>query len=294
MTDTLARKGEGKSTISLLQKTFSPTDIGRARVKLIMRLLTIALAGAPLLCVSSAPTIQVSSDKVTVHAHGISLTDILSTLGKKVELATTLIADGHALRTSLVTANFSNLPFDQAISRLLRDWNYVLVEEPGMGRLKLFILGRKNHSVGWVGPAESTRNLAQGIPKEKAKRAMQDLPLSIDFEGTETEEDIHIGLQSENPATRLAALEAVDSVEMSDLSLEDIRLAVEYDPDSRVRAKALDFLLLHDPSEEATQILRDIAVDPDDPLREIAVVHLERMQKAAAGTASVAHAPKYR
>jgi HEAT repeat protein len=80
------------------------------------------------------------------------------------------------------------------------------------------------------------------------------------------------------------------SSEVNDAIMEDSRQLVEQDPDPQVRAAALDLLILFDPSEEAIQVLRNLAGGPDQSLREIAVEHLMLMEDAAA--ANVQQKPK--
>jgi HEAT repeat protein len=76
------------------------------------------------------------------------------------------------------------------------------------------------------------------------------------------------------------------------LRVEDIRRLVEQDPDPQVRVAALDLLIRYDPSEDATQVLRNLAAGPNESLREIAVAYLALMEEAAAAAANVPQEPK--
>jgi hypothetical protein len=52
----------------------------------------------------------------------------LSTLGEQAKLTTILRVEDNTFRTALVTVNFSNVPLEQGLRRLLRDWSFSLVK----------------------------------------------------------------------------------------------------------------------------------------------------------------------
>ncbi|MGH8604415.1 MAG: HEAT repeat domain-containing protein, partial [Gammaproteobacteria bacterium] len=148
-----------------------------------------------------------------------------------------------------------------------------------------------------VGEADSPAYAANETFVEKATQdkdaeLLQASPSSGDLENVQTEETLRAELLSADPEVRLTALKATVSAEGGDSVVEDIRQLVEQDPDPQVRAAALDLLILYDPSEEATQVLRNLAAGPNDSLREIAVEHLALMEEAAAAAANVQQKPK--
>jgi len=260
----------------------------------------MAFGSVLLLGASSVPTILLSADKLTLHTQGIPLSEVLSTLGRQAKLTTILRLEDNTFRTALVTANFSNVPLDQGFSRLLRDWSYALVKETGTGEIKLFILGQRGGSKSAPTPVSEANSPGYAVSETLVEKATQDKdaellqasPSSGDLENVQTEETLRAELLSADPEVRLTALKAMVSAEVGDSSVEDIRQLVEQDPDPQVRAAALDLLILYDPSEEATQVLRNLAAGPNDSLREIAVEHLALMEEAASATANVQQEPK--
>lgn len=264
-------------------------------MELNFRRLAMAFGSLLLLGASSVPTIEMSADKLTLHTQGIPLSDVLSTLSRQAKLTTILRLEDNTFRTALVTANFSNVPIEQGISRLLRDWSYALVKETGTGEIKLFILGQRGGSKSVptsVGEADSPAHAANETFVEKATQEKDAGLFPASFENVQTEETLRAELLSADPEVRLTALKAMVSAEVGDSSVEDIRQLVEQDPDPQVRAAALDLLILYDPSEEATQVLRNLTAGPDESLREIAIEHLTLMEEAAAATANVQQEPK--
>lgn len=264
-------------------------------MELNFRRLAMAFGSVLLLGASSVPTIQLSADKLTLHTQGIPLSEVLSTLGKQVKLTTILRLEDNTFRTALVTVNFSNVPLEQGFSRLLRDWSYALVKETGTGEIKLFILGQRGGSKSLPTPVGEADPPAYAVNETFVEKATQDkdaelLPASL--ENVQTEETLRAELLSTDPAVRLTALKAMVSAEVGDSSVEDIRQLVEQDPDPQVRAAALDLLILYDPSEEATRVLRNLSAGPDESLREIAVEHLTLMEESAAASANVQQEPK--
>lgn len=265
-----------------------------------VRRLAMAFGSTLLLGASSVPTIQLSADKLTLRTQGIPMSDVLSTLGRQAKLTTVLRLEDNTFRTALVTVNFSNVPLEQGLSRLLKDWSYALVKETGTGEITLFILGQREGSKSVptpVGEADApayaaNETLVEKATQDKDAELLQASPYSGDLENVQTEETLRAELLSADPEVRLTALKAMVSAERGDSSVEDIRQLVEQDPDPQVRAAALDMLILYDPSEEATQVLRNLSAGPDESLREIAVEHLTLMEEAAAATANVQQEPK--
>jgi HEAT repeats len=265
-------------------------------VALNFRRLAIAFGSVLLLGATSIPTIQLTADKLTLRAQGVPLSEVLSTLGKQAKLTTILRVEDNTFRTALVTVNFSNVPLEQGLRRLLRDWSYALVQETATGEIKLFILGQSGGSKSVPTPGGKTNSRAETLMEktmqDKDAALLQASPSRGDRENVQTEETLRTELLSADPEVRLTAVKAMVSAEGGDSSMEDIRQLVEQDPDPQVRAAALDLLILYDPSEEATQVLRNLAAGPDESLREIAVERLTLMEEAAAAAANVRLEPK--
>jgi hypothetical protein len=256
--------------------------------------LAMACSSVLFLGASSVPTIQLSAGKLTLHTQGIPLSEVLSTLGEQAKLTTILMVEDNTFRTALVTVNFSNIPLEQGLKRLLGDWSYALVKEPGTEEIKLFLLGYRGSSHSeptLVGKAESRAEpLMAKATQAKDAAVLQASSSRGDRENVPTEETLRAELRSAAPEVRLTALKAMVSAKVGDASMEVIRRLAEQDPDPQVRMAALESVIRYDPSEEVTQVLRNLAAGPDESLREIAVAHLAQMEAAAA--ANVSQEPK--
>lgn len=210
-------------------------------------------------------------------------------LARQAGVITILMVDDNSLRTNRVTDNFSNLPLDQGITRLMRDWNYVLTRESKTGRAKLFILGPRGSSQHMPTMARTLKfpiitenEMDTETVKQGSDTTAESSQLPPYMETT-----LRADLQSSNPEARRMALQKIESTEVGDSTIEDVRRLVQQDPNPEVRAAALDRLILYDPSEEAMQILRNLTTNPDESLRELAVEHLARMQEAKTATENV-------
>lgn len=256
----------------------------------------MACASILLLGAESMPHLQISANGMTLHVEATPLDEALILLERRLHLTTVVMFEANALLASPVTANFSDVPIEKGIRRLLNDWNYVFVRDADSSRLKLYILGPKDHSVANSESepfsAEKEVNAADNTIGVNATDAEQ--AKGVDLAGAEVPEDspntedISIKLQSENVEDRLNAIKDMARVDTGDTGLEDIRDLVEQDPDPLVRATALDSLILYDTSDEAVQTLRGLAEGSDETLREMAMEQLEHLDEAAAATASVA------
>lgn len=261
--------------------------------------LAVIFVSVLLLGATSVPMIQVNAGKLTMQAQDAPMGDILSALGRQIQLTTLLVVDDNSFQRALVTASFSDLPLERGINRILRDWSYILIKNPKTGGLKIFILGRRSISepIQESEPPVADQFLPQ--PTDEKELLVHETEKFAGDTGGEnqipsppTEEGLRSELQSANPQNRLAALEKVLTMEVGDLSGE-VRQLVEQDPDPRVRAAALDSLIHNDTSEEAVQVLNKVANGSDPALREIAVEHLQFIEDASRTTANVAHEPKY-
>lgn len=251
----------------------------------------MACCGVLLLGASQGPTVQINAGGLTVHAQGIPLNELLSMLATQVRLTTIRMVDDNSLGTNRVSAHFSNLPLDQGIHHLMRDWNYALIREVRTGEIKLYILGPRSGSLGASALASEPLSLTVVVDEAvtEESKAENDADSALPY----MEATLRSDLQSSDPAARRTALQNIESTEVGDSTIEDVRRLVQHDPDPEVRVAALDRLILYDPSEEAMQLLRNLTAGPDASLREVATEHLARIEEVNAITADVMLESKY-
>ena len=68
----------------------------------------MACCSVLLMGASPGPTLQISADRLTVHAQDVPLNEVLLMLARQAGLITILMVDDNSLRTNRVTDNFSN------------------------------------------------------------------------------------------------------------------------------------------------------------------------------------------
>lgn len=205
--------------------------------------------------------VQVQSGKLTVHARGASLREVLGAITAQGGVTFKTIGRDH-LPEGLVTEEFTDLTMEQGIGRLLGRWDYALVKEEGADRLKevyIFMSGSEAGpveaavSAGTIGSVkqESGRTAADDVlirqaieqvkkahgPDEEAKATLN----LQNFHDEQTlEQVLKPALLAVSPKVRLAALEAIYLRQVRDPGiLEEIRLVSVRDPDPAVREKAL-------------------------------------------------------
>jgi len=101
-----------------------------------MRYRLLSAAVLWFLVIGASPLgIQVQSGKLTVHASGASLRDVLGAITEQGGVTFKTIGRDEIPEAS-VTEEFTELPMEQGIARLLSKWDYALVKEEGTDRLK--------------------------------------------------------------------------------------------------------------------------------------------------------------
>ena len=207
--------------------------------------------------------IQVQSGKLTVHASGASLRDVLGAITEQGGVTFKTIGRAQIPEAS-VTEEFTELSMEQGIARLLSRWDYALVKEEGTDRLKevyIFASGSGPGSVevkpgkdtstgpgsvkeaGGKGPAED--EIRQAIeevkkahtPDEEAKALLN---LQHFHDEQTLEEVLRPALLAVSSKVRMAALEVMSLRQVRDPEiLDEIRQVSVHDPDPAVREKAL-------------------------------------------------------
>lgn len=239
------------------------------------------------------PKVTIDSGKLTLDADQTSLSEVLAIIGRQAEFTTFIMNEG-AIKTAQVTDDFTNIPLKRGIERLLRDWNYALLTDQQTGAIKeLYILGRKDEAVTSGASRQALPSSAVAIREAEVKAtaynedSLQTVPPLENLQNNDAVELTKLGLQSANPADRLAALSKLNSREVDDTDLQDIRRLVETDPDPTVRAAALDALIRYDGTEEITEVLTTLADAPDDELQDIATEYLKRQQEEKRAVANI-------
>jgi len=215
--------------------------------------------------------IQVQSGKLTVHASGASLRDVLGAITEQGGVTFKTIGRDEIPEAS-VTEEFTELSMEQGVARLLSKWDYALVKEEGTDRLKevyIFASGSGPGSAevkpgpvevkpgketstgpgsvkeaGGKGPGPADDEIRQAIeevkkahtPDEEAK-ALLNLQ---HFHDEQTLEVVRPALLAMSSKVRMAALEVMSLRQVRDPEiLDEIRQVSVHDPDPAVREKAL-------------------------------------------------------
>jgi hypothetical protein len=200
-----------------------------------------------ILLVGASPglKVQIQSNKLTVYANGAPLSEVLEAITEQAAITFKTIGQDQ-IPADPVSADFTDLSFDQGITRLLSKWDYALIKDPGTDRLKevyIFATGAAPKSVeAEKDPTDDQTRLAieqvkkAHNPEEQAK-ALLNLQ---HFDDDQTLEILRLALPSDNPKIRLAALESILLREVRDrVILEEINRISIYDPDPAVREKEI-------------------------------------------------------
>jgi hypothetical protein len=220
------------------------------------------LIGLMVMGASPGAVVQVESGKLTVHAQGASLREVLGAITSQGGVTFKTISGGP-VPDGRVTEEFTGLTMEQGLARLLSRWDYALVKEDGTDRLKevyLFASGSGSEG-GEVKEGEATpagtgqeKEGSKGPDDEEIKKAIEAvrkaanpeeeakamLKLQYFHDEQTLEQVLQPALLAVSPKVRLAALETMYLREVRDPGiLEEIRLMSVRDPDPAVRDKAL-------------------------------------------------------
>jgi hypothetical protein len=211
-----------------------------------------------LLVIGAAPAgVQIQSGKLTVHAKGAPLKEVLGAITEQGGITFTTIGGG-VLPEASVTEEFSDLSMEQGIARLLSKWDYALIKEEGTDRLKevyIFASGSAEAAKppGAMGAGLAKEEAGGGPADEEVRQAIEQVRRAHNpeeqakallnlqhFHDEQTLELLRPALIAPSPKVRMAALEAMYLRQVRDPEiLEEIRLASIRDPDPAVREKAL-------------------------------------------------------
>jgi len=191
-----------------------------------MLMVWILLAAA-----SPSMKVEVDSDMLTVHVRDAVLSQVLEAIGEKADLNFIAIGETN-IAEATVSADITNLPLEQGITRLLAGWDYALVRDKKTMRLKeIYIIAR-------TGSDQVSSSIQQ----------IEALSQIDDFQDAQALETLRQALQSMNAEVRLAALEIIFLEKVRDrATLEVARQLSISDPHPEVRGKALKIVRRHGP-----------------------------------------------
>lgn len=247
---------------------------------------TIGLLASGLLWAGTvgSTTVQLSAGKLTVQASNTALQEVLDSIAKQAKFEVAMVG-GSKLGQALVSEDFRELPLEEGLARLLSDWNYALVTDEANGELrKIFILSAREVSASPPVSLSSTQALPEpALPQNNSQTTEEVAQTTADVP---TVEILTAQLASQNPPMQISALQVMRDQAVNDPALlaEVRRLAAE--PSAEVQQVALGILILYDTSEEAKQVLRSLAEQPDGVHRDFATLHLNRMDDEAAAAAA--------
>lgn len=197
-----------------------------------------------ILLVGASPDmkVQVNSDRLTVQVREIALSEVLEAIEEQANVTFTVIAADYNGEVN-VSDDFTNLPLEQGIARLMGRWDYALVRDKETMRLKeIYIVARAEND-------QVSSSIQQQI---------EALSRIDDFQDAQALEALRQALQSINPEVRLTALEIMDLQKVRDrTALEVARQLSITDPHPEVRGKAHEIIRRHGPMNTISPGLED-------------------------------------
>ncbi len=256
-------------------------------VKLIFSICIILLLFVPIsgTCVSandetteSSSIIRVKDDLLTVKVKDIPLNKVLREVAEELSIRIFSLIPGE----EPVVADFSRLPVEEGLRRLLRDFNYAFTYGPegtnnGEAQIsKVFILARKDAPTGL--PETSTPGFAGETSLEILRNALKDEDPFIREDAVDAlgvlkdEGNIEllkgVLLTDEDEYVRKSATDALGMIR-SEKAIDSLKEALK-DKSIDVRVRAVEELGLIK-SEDAIDALVVASQDEDGEVREIAI-----------------------
>lgn len=246
-----------------------------------MRMHCAGLIVAGLLYAGTAcsATVAMDAGQLTVQAVNTALREVLAAISKQANIEMEMMGDVN-LGETLVSVDFNDIPLEQGLARLLSGWNYALVTDETSGELrKIFILSARD-VVASEPPAGDPSGLDPGTQLNS--------PASSAFPGetgviqdSASLQPLAAQLASQDPPTQITALRVMREQPVTDPALlAEVRRLVN-ESTLEVQEEALNIMMLNDPSEEAKQVLKNLAEQPDGQHRDVVTQHLTRMEDEA-------------
>jgi hypothetical protein len=257
---------------------------------LILLSLPISRPGTPAdLKTDSHPfVIRAQDDLLTVRLRDISLERVLTEIANQTGIQITL----YGPMDGFVSADFSNLPFERGLKRLLRDFNHILIYGKGkrsdqqIREIIIYSEEGKGLEKRWesrsIAPQITPRRGLKEVTPDSVAKAMKDEDPDIREEAVdvlaemEDEKSIvdlsSLLLNDKDSEVRQRAAEALGDLE--DERAVDSLIKALKDKDAAVRETVVD-ALSQIGGQKVLRPLRDALRDEDEDVREAAAAALE-------------------
>jgi hypothetical protein len=232
--------------------------------------------------------IRAQDDLLTVRLRDISLEKVLTEIANQTGIQITF----YGPMDGFVSADFSNLPFERGLKRLLRDFNHILIYDKGKGSgqqiRELIIYSEKGKGLEkrWeprsIAPQITPRRGLREVTPDSVVKAMKDEDPAIREEAVdvlaemEDEKSIvdlsSLLLNDKDSEVRQRAAEALGDLE--DERAVDSLIKALKDKDAAVRETVVD-ALSQIGGQKVLRPLRDALRDEDEDVREAAAAALE-------------------
>jgi hypothetical protein len=181
----------------------------------------IVLTGA-----SPSMKVEMHSDMLTIHVRDAALSQVLEAIGEGAGLKFIAVGKNNIAEVH-VSDDFTDLPLEEGVARLLAGWDYALIRDKETMRPKeIYIVTRT----------------------ETDQVSIEALRQLNEFQDAQALEVLRQALQSMNTEVRLTALEIMLVQKVRDgAALEEARHLSIADPLPEVREKALEIVRRYGP-----------------------------------------------
>jgi hypothetical protein len=266
------------------------------------------LTSAFLMGAADAPKVTVDSGQLFVSAKEVPISQVLEAIGEQTNIKF-IVMENEMVEQLRVSEEFTNLPVELGIARLLKGFSYSVLRDEQSGAVKQVVILRtgtpdaltdNEPASSQLKPEPESHGSSALAADDRVEQAI-DAALSArdpeeqvellvelgELQQTRTLEVLTPLLHSKNAEVREATLEAMRWGTVQEAStLEEVRRLAAEDPDSQVRGAALEVLVRYDKSQEGRALLEKLAAAEggDDNFRDFAKRHLQRMDAEAAAS----------